>query len=122
MSLSMCQEFYTLVDILGFMLACDYVKLLLAYMVQWKPYVMVMVERRTILPELEQWITPCHYHPCMRVGNVFSHVCVYVSVCVFVCVSVYLLLISICQSFVCSYRLLKRSRSHIKVKVASRSK
>ena len=86
----MCQEFYTLVDILGFMLACDYVKLFLAYMVQWKPYVMVMVERRTILPELEQWITPCRYHSCMWVGNVFGHVSVCVCLSVSVCLSVYL--------------------------------
>ena len=28
------------------------------------------------------------YHPRMRVGNVFSHVCVYLSVCLSVCLSI----------------------------------
>ena len=45
-----------------------------------------------------------NYHPRMRVGNVFGRVCL--SVCV-----------SVCYSFVCTYRPLIRSRSHIKVKV-----
>ena len=120
-------------------------------------------------------MTHC-YHPPMRVGNVFSHVClcVCVSVCLSVCLSVcpsvcpsvqtipfelldiessflvcryiitisrstlsinitgsrsrsyekkmIILLISTCESSVYGYRSLMRSRSHIKVKVTSRSK